>query len=290
MRVAHFTSTRGRAVFTAAYRSAIEDVATGYGTVRVHRFGSTPGAPLVLLPGRGGTAAMWRPNVAALAARRSVYALDLLGEPGMSVQAVPLRDTADQVRWLRETLDALDLGAVHLVGASIGGWLALTTARHSPAGIRSVTLLDPAQTLARIPLPTVLRSLGALPVAPAWMRRRFLASLSGAAPAGDTPIERVIAAGMRHHVSALPAPAYPTDDDLRAITVPVLALLGGRSVILDAERARQRATHLLTDVRAEVWPQASHAISGDCADAVNARILEFVSTVEHDGVSARGRT
>ncbi|WP_406389757.1 alpha/beta fold hydrolase [Streptomyces sp. NBC_00887] len=45
--------------------------------------------------------------------------------------------------WLDETLAALGLDRVHLVGASYGGWLALNQAHRRPDRLASVTLLDP---------------------------------------------------------------------------------------------------------------------------------------------------
>jgi pimeloyl-ACP methyl ester carboxylesterase len=39
---------------------------------------------------------------------------------------------------------------VHLVGHSYGGWLAFQTTARAPAPLASVTLVDPANTLARI--------------------------------------------------------------------------------------------------------------------------------------------
>lgn len=64
----HFRSPGGRRAYAASYAAAMErlpppsrtmDVATGFGTVRVYEFASTPGAtPAVLLPGRSSGAPM----------------------------------------------------------------------------------------------------------------------------------------------------------------------------------------------------------------------------------------
>ena len=66
--------------------SATLDVSTHFGTVRVYRFGPADGVPLLLLPGRTAAAPMWEANLAGLAKSRPVYATDLIGEPGLSVQ------------------------------------------------------------------------------------------------------------------------------------------------------------------------------------------------------------
>lgn len=298
MRVGHFTSHQGRSEFQRRYveamallpePDALADVNTPFGTVRTFRFGpETTHAPFVIVPGMGSPASVWAPNLAGLAAHRTVYAVDTLGGPGASMQRVPLRNTADQVHWVRAWLDALDLTAVHMVGMSLGGWHALTLAVHAPERLSSVALVDPAQTLDRIPVGTVLRSIGALPVAPAWLRRLFLESIGGGGDevAAD-PVARVVETGMRTFSAALPHPAYPTDDQLLGVRVPVLALLGGRSTMLDADRARDRAERLLPDVRVEVWPDATHALPGEYPEATVDRVAEHADAADKAWAAAR---
>jgi hypothetical protein len=51
----------------------------------------------------------------------------------------------------------------------------------------------------------------------------------------------------------------------------------------DARRARkafERARSLLPDVRAELWPEATHAITGEFSDEVNALVLDFLRRVD----------
>ncbi|WP_369822147.1 alpha/beta fold hydrolase [Saccharomonospora sp. CUA-673] len=301
-------SAQARAEFDAAYDRGLRalpapagtwDVPTGFGTARVYRFGSgsnsgtDTGAPLLLLPGRAGTVVMWEPNLRALAARRPVYALDVIGEPGRSEQTAPIRDGTEHAAWLVDVLSELDLPPVHLVGYSFGGWLAANLAVNLAAGLptrsdarlASLTLLDPVQTFARFPAALIARS--ALTVVPGIRgraRESFLRWMSGGAESAsaeaDDPVVRVIDEGMRTYRIALPTPTLPPDARLRAIDVPVLALLAGRSVIHDARRAAERARRLLPAAEVEVWPAATHAIAGEFPDAVSTRILDFVERVE----------
>jgi pimeloyl-ACP methyl ester carboxylesterase len=282
--IGYFVSPEGRTRFFAAYDEAVRlgpeprerhDVPTTYGQVRVHRHGQDGGAPIVLLHGRNATSAMWEPNVAGLAATHPVYTVDTLGEAGRSVQALPIRGGADHAVWLEETLAALGLDDVHLVGASAGGWLAFNQAVHAPKRIASVTLLDPAQVLGRFPAKFVVGALTTAPGMPSTLTERFLSWVSGG-PRMDTPVARVLVAGMREYRTVLPMPTYASDEVLRSVRTPVLALLGGRSVVHDPVVAQRRAVTLLPRAEAEVWPEASHAISGEVPDRVNERILRFV--------------
>ncbi|GAA4621099.1 alpha/beta hydrolase [Actinoallomurus vinaceus] len=290
-RIGRFTSPAAERHFRSAYEEGmrllpapaeVHDVATAFGDVRAYRFGAAPGVPLVLLHGTNGTTVSWRPNIEALARRRTVFAVDLLGEPGASVQTAPIRDADDQAAWLEQTLAGLGLDRAHLVGVSIGGWTACNAAVRRPQRVASATMLDPANTLARMPLGLILRTIPVLiPFLSSWATPRFLRYVDGQGgdPLAD-PVGRVIDAGMRGFRTGAPQPALFDDDQLRSLSMPVLAVVAGRSVIHHPRTACERARRLIPDVRAELWPEATHAISGQCAAQVNDRVLRFTDEID----------
>ena len=106
--VGHFRTKEGRRAYAASYAAAMGqlptptrsmDLETDFGTVRVYEFSSARtrrSVPVVLLPGRTSGAPMWEANLPGLAAERTVYALDALGDAGMSVQTRSIADSADQ--------------------------------------------------------------------------------------------------------------------------------------------------------------------------------------------------
>ena len=101
------------------------------------------GAPLVLLHGIGLSRRSWNPVIAPLADRYDVIAIDL---PGFG-DSGPAPDGVEPTpEWLAGAvaglLDELGIGAAHLVGNSLGGWVALELAAIRPAS--SVVLLSPA--------------------------------------------------------------------------------------------------------------------------------------------------
>ena len=161
--VGHFPSAEGRDRFVAAYDQAMAelprptatlDVRTTYGIVRLYRFaGAEPDrAPLVLVPGRAAASPLWADNLPDLLRLRTVYTIDLLGEPSMRVQACPIDDHQDQASWFHQVLLQLPERQVHLVGYSIGGWTAANAAIRQPEKIAGVTLIDPAVTFADLPV------------------------------------------------------------------------------------------------------------------------------------------
>ncbi|MFB1295430.1 alpha/beta fold hydrolase [Mycobacterium sp. pW049] len=255
------------------------DVPTSFGTVRVYRFDGPGGRPVVLLPGRNASTPMWADNLPGLLAHRTVFAADLLGEPGLSVQQRPIAGAEDQAQWFGEMLDGLALGGPHLMGVSFGGWAAANFAVRRPGRASSLTLLDPAMTFAPIAFRMLLASIPmGVPGAPERYRRWVLRWISGGAELDEyDPVAALIDSGTRDYVLRQPVPARFTDDQLRSLDVPVLALLAGRSVIHDARRAAETARKLLPRGRVEVWPEASHAISGEYPTEIAAGASTFWS-------------
>ncbi|MGW4410811.1 alpha/beta fold hydrolase [Nonomuraea sp. NPDC004702] len=252
-RLGHIRDPSAFARYRTAYDQAMarlpepaetHDVTTGFGTVRVYRFGS--GVPLLLLPGRTASTPMWEPNLADLIAHRPVYTVDLLGEPGLSVQTRAFKSSADQVDWLGGAAGPAGPRRVHLLGVSIGGWSAFQLAMRAPDKIASVRLLDPAITFGRITWKVVIISLGSvLPFFPESWRHKLLSWISGGADAsGDEAVANLISAGMRDFTSFLPSPSYPADDQVAGVEAPVLALIAGRSIIHDPGKPAQRARRL----------------------------------------------
>jgi pimeloyl-ACP methyl ester carboxylesterase len=101
------------------------------------------GSPLLLLHGVGGTWRAWRPILPGLERLHHVIAPTLTGHDG----ALPLApEIAPSVAALADSLEAdLDrrgIDRLHVVGNSLGGWLALELARRGRA--RSVVAFSPA--------------------------------------------------------------------------------------------------------------------------------------------------
>ncbi|MFC3997356.1 alpha/beta fold hydrolase [Nocardiopsis sediminis] len=290
--VGHFASADAKDAFTATYERAMAglpepdatlDVRTGYGIVRVYRFdGPAEGAPLVLLPGRASATPVWADNLPALLEARDVYTIDLLGEPGMSVQDRPIETDADQARWLNETLRALPDDRVHLLGLSIGGWTAANLATREPEKIASVTLVDPVFVFDDMPLETIVRS---IPASISWLPRSwrdgFNSWTAGGAPVEDVPEADMIESGMKTYTLRLPQPTRIPEQRLRDLEPPVLAFIAGESVMHDPQTAAATARRALPDGSSvEVYPDASHAINGEYPDAIAADLTAFLDSVE----------
>ncbi|SIM47140.1 alpha/beta fold hydrolase [Micromonospora cremea] len=287
--VGYWDSAEGQDRFRAAYAEAFADmpspaesidVRTDFGIVRVYRFAGTghTSAPLVLLPGRASASPMWADNLPSLLKIADVYTIDLLGEPGMSIQERPITSDEEQAVWLHQTLAALPEKEYHLVGVSIGGWTAVNLALHDPTGIATLTLVDPVYVFADMPLGTILRSLPAsLPWLPKSWRDSFNSYTAGGAPVEDVPVADMIEAGMQHYTLRLPQPTRITEKQLGALNLPVLAIIASDSVMHDAQAATQTARRALPQGTVHHYPGASHAVNGERPEQIATDIANLVT-------------
>ncbi|MCM6771958.1 alpha/beta hydrolase [Nocardia sp. CDC159] len=287
--VGHFTSAAGYDEYLRTYRRAMAelpppsaslDLRTDYGVVRMYRFdGADPQSPpLLLLPGRAAAAPMWADNLASLRRLRTVYLVDLLGEPGASVQSRPIVDDAEQAAWLHQAIAQLPVREIVLVGVSIGGWTATNLAIRQPDRIGGVVVLDPVMTFAPMSWRAVLRS---IPASVRWFPKRwrddFNSWTAGGAPVERVPVADMIEAGMRHYRIALPAPTTFDDAQLRGLAMPYLAIIAGRSVMHDSAAAATHARRVLPRGTVAVYEDASHALNGEYPDRIAADIAAFLS-------------
>jgi pimeloyl-ACP methyl ester carboxylesterase len=261
---------------------AVHDVPTIFGTFRVYQHGPDRGVPVVLIHGFFLTSAMWWNQIADLTNDFTIYALDMLGQPGSSIQSKSMFTPKDCARSIDALLKGLGLRDVHLVGHSYGGWLATHTAAHTPDRLATVTLIDPANTVARTSA-RFWRSLAQVSTRPRSARAGRAAAWIAGHPAPGSPVDLLVGlfvAGFAAFAPPVrtPPPLFPSDRLLRSIQLPVQVLLAGNTVH-DSGKGLGRMQSVVPAWRHHLWPNASHALPAEVPDEVNASIREFV--IEH---------
>ena len=99
------------------------------------------GPAVVLVHGLGGFAESWRHNIGSLAARATVYAIDLPGF-GRSAKPRAAYSLAFFARTLHAFLDGVGVTHASLVGHSLGAAVAVTYALTRPARVERLALLS----------------------------------------------------------------------------------------------------------------------------------------------------
>lgn len=229
--------------------------------------------PIVLLHGMSCTSLMWRPNVEALAAERTVIAIDAVVDCGGSHQSAPVTDLDGVVASVVQTLDGLGVDRAHVVGLSYGGWTAAGLALKAPHRVASTTLLEPGATLHPIRAAYLL-GFAASFFRPSPSRWKHLF----ARRPGDDLIALLDAS--RRYWPAAPLPTVFSDDDLSSLAGALQMVLGARSTTSDPARTRARLGSLLPRAELHVVPAAGHILSADAPDAVNRLVLDFIAAAE----------
>ncbi|MFC8190995.1 alpha/beta fold hydrolase [Cellulomonas sp. NPDC057328] len=285
-KIGRFTDEAARQEYLRTYRglealwpvpAEQADVPTRFGTTHVRWSGAGGGTPLVLVHGLNGNGLSWYRDVETLARGRVTYAPDTIGTAGLSVQTAPVGES-DVATWFAETLDGLGLDRVHVMGESNGAWHATLAALGAPQRVASLTLVEPNGVFVRTPWRSLLR----------FVRLASRLTEAGWRAMGEwlTP---GVTIGHEDHAVARAAFGYRralgwarvlTDAELASLTVPVLALFGGASVLSAPEASARRIDERVPGAETHVYPGRGHGVLGELRDEVLTRVVEFLE--RHD--------
>jgi pimeloyl-ACP methyl ester carboxylesterase len=254
-------------------------VSTRFGDTHVIASGSKHAPPLVLLQPTGAGAIIWYRNVGPLSQHFRIYAIDTIAEVNKSILTRPIKSQQDFMDWIADLFSGLKIEKTDIVGNSFGGYLTLNAALYMPERVKKAVLISPAATFITmwpsfwhlfIPAHVIAPRIGSEQMilkAYAWMWQGF--------PIDDYIMQlRNITA-----LNGLPRHGPPTvfsDDELRQIQIPILLLIGDHEMVYKPDRVIRRATRLVPNLRAEIVPNANHNAQYTNAEAVNAKLLEFL--------------
>ena len=286
MTISHWADHLERAAYEAAYRFALElwpipyasyGIATPHGWTHVVDSGADHGDPVVLIHAASLSATQWYPQAAALGGHRRLYAIDIMGDIGLSAQARPIRTRADAAAWLVELLDGLGIDRATFVGSSFGGFHATNLAVLRPDRVRGLILLAPAATVRPFKrLASIAIRTGSLLPLPVTVKPGLRGMMQGALP--DRRIVRQMELGVRgfRYDRAGIFPSELPDEELVRLDCPTLLLLGDREMIYDPAEAAERARRLIPRIEAEIVTGVGHLLGMQRPDLVNPRIVRFL--------------
>lgn len=253
------------------------------------------GVPLLLLHGLGSSSLDWEYQIAALASRYRVIAMDMRGH-GRSGKPDERYSIAGFAADVAALIEQLRLGPMHLIGISMGGMVAFQLGVDRPELFKSLTIINSGPevrvrrprdaialvkrwTLSRLlSLETIAKGLGRilfpkpsqvelrLKIQRRWPRndkRAYLASL-----------DAIIGWGVRER--------------LACITCPTLVVTGDRDYTPVARK--EAYVKELPNARLVVIDDSGHATPMDQPDIFNALLLDFLGEVEGRAPKAKPKT
>src|SRR5262245_29866393 len=244
--------------------------------IRMMRGGSGP--PLVVLHGSSG-AGTWLPFMASLAESFDVIVPE---HPGFGDSDTPdwLDTIHDLAYFYLDVLDALDLEAVHLVGASLGGWIAAELAIRNTRRLCTLTLVGAAglhvQDVAQID-PFLLTD-----------EQRIRAFFHDQARA-DEAVQRLLRPEledvvMKNRIATAKLSWQPRGYDphlakwLHRIDVPTLLIWGADDRLFPREHAAAYREHI-RGAKAVIIPECGHVAHVEKAGVCASELKTFVASL-----------
>lgn len=270
-----FKTEAGAAAVMAAYRGVLDGwpvpseerrLPTREGETFVVACGPADGPPLILLHGAQSNAASWMFDAATWSNRFRVYAIDMIGDAGFSAPSRPSLDSDAHALWLDDVLAALGVTRAAFVGLSLGGWLALDYATRRPGRVERLALICPAGIGRQ---KNFLLKAAPLMLLGPWGLRRMREMVFGSAPkqlpeAVRPLMELMGLIGREFRPRVVQIPVLP-DSALAALTMPVLAVVGGKDVLIDSAETRDRLARLTPHAEVVFLPEGRHFLPGQTA-------------------------
>lgn len=231
------------------------------GPLTVHYEVTGDGPAVVLIHGLSGSGRWWAYNVPVLAQRYRVYNVDVVGFGRSRGQRLVLREAGS---WLAEWLQVAGITQAHLVGHSMGGYIATEVAATAPEVVRRLVLVDALV----LPMgPGLLRHAVDLVRAGRYMSLSFLPVLvSDVLRAGPRTMWRM----TREVLSA------DLSDRLGAVQAETMVIWGEKDTLLVPELGR-RLTEQLARARFVCIEGAGHNPMWDRPQRFNELLLDFLA-------------
>ena len=262
---------------TAPPEGASERLELGGGSIHVLRGGEGP--PLLFLHAAGGAGA-WHPFQGLLARHFEVYAPDHPGFGG-SDDMPEVEGIDDLVYHYLEVLDRLGLERVHVVGGSLGGWIAAELAVHSPERIDRLALLGAAGL--RIPGHMATDLFLMTPEQAVATLYKHPEAAAGLFPA-EPDVDFILAmyrdqAGLARYGWAPFLNDPKLERRLHRITAPTLVLWADEDRVLSIEHGRRYAERI-PNATLRIVDDCGHAMYFERPEAFAGAVSEFLSGSE----------
>jgi 2-hydroxy-6-oxonona-2,4-dienedioate hydrolase len=257
--------------------------------VRTRALQAGDGDPVLFLHGTSGHLEAFVRNIPAHAERFRCHAIDMLGHGYTSGVDAPYR-ISRYVGHVLDYLDTIGAGRAHLVGESLGGWVAARLAADHPDRVGRLTLVAPGGTVANPAVMTRIRATTRAAVEADDIdltRKRLELLMHDPADVTDELVEvrhRIyhrpgFVAGLSHLLCLqeydVRRADLLTEEQLGRIAAPTLIVWGAQNPFGEIPEAR-RLHRAVPGSRLEVFERCGHWPQHEHADRFNALNVGFL--------------
>ena len=282
-------------------------VTTRFGQTHMLACGPEDAEPLLLVQAVAGSAPLWRNQLADLSQHFRVYALDTVGQPGLSDQTPPSYLNNDYTLWLTDVLDALEIDKAHFAGISAGGWQVMRMTIDAPHRVKKSVLLSPigvchARFPAKIWLSKMVKKSKDVDALQDDLTAKSVSSKSPGGSFGtfDRQLARAMALCTRHFrvdrslgiydpktgrtnkVSALKVLRRfllsEPKSVLKKLSDSTLIIFGQHEVLYNSNKVGAKLQKLGSAIQVEVMEGAGHAVVYDRPADANRMIVDFLKS------------
>ena len=265
-----FKSEEGAKAIQARYREILNlwpapnrqfTVPTRAGDTFVVSSGREDGPPLLLIHGSAANSFMWIADAAALGEHFRIYAIDVIGEPGLSARTRYKPGTDEHALWLDDVLQALGLTKVSIVGVSLGGWIALDYAIRRTERVKALALICPAGIGK---LKNFLLKAFPYFFMGEWGQKKLRAMVMGRAYVSRgpvaKPVEDFLGLIFRNFTPRRDYIPPFSDAELQRLKMPITISVGGEDALINSHDTKLRAEVLLPQAEIQFDPNIGHFI------------------------------
>ena len=254
-------------------------VPTREGETFVTASGSYSTPPLVLFHGAMTNSIIWIKDIETWSRFFRVYAVDVIGEPGLSAPSRPPVNSDAYALWIDDILDHFALRSASFVGASLGGWLALDYATRRSNRIDKVVVMCPAG-VGKQRIGFFLKAMFLLMMGNHG-KQKMQDLVFGKQAVNKTAEFRFFLEYMstiqKHVRPRIGKLRVFSDEDLNKLAMPLLAIVGAEDVIFDSLETKERLEKCGQNANVHYLPKAGHSIVNQTET-----ILEFLREGKSD--------
>ena len=264
----------------AAIETTSREVSTSYGTNHVLIAGDRSGPPIVCLHSMLTSSAHLVSELTALASHFQIIAPDL---PGQSVKGLPVRLSYSDYShsdWLQEILDGLNLQSAHILGVSLGGFVARQYATAHPDSVKSLTLIVPAgiasgsliKGLAKMALPMIMYKLRPT-------EKNLHRLVDPLITTWDDDWAAYLGDSFNDFKPHFKIPPLASDEELNRLTMPCLVIGAEKDISFPGQKVIDRSKDQIPSVETELISDSRHSppTTPEFRTWLGDRILEFTS-------------